>query len=65
MQNFNYEMPESIVIVRNQHGATATVRFKNPRFDRVLSSSSSKPIGIYRAIEDYVMGKQGYGKKEG
>lgn len=62
--NFKIEALESVVIVRNEHGATATLRFKNPKLDRILSSSSTKPTGIYRAIEDYIIGKKRDGTKE-
>lgn len=50
-----YEVPESIVIVKNDNGVTATIRYKNERKDRILSSP--KHEGIYRAIEEYVTGR--------
>lgn len=62
--NFKYEVPESVVIVRNEHGATATIRYKNPLKDKIVSSSSPKPSGIYKTIEDSVMGRVKNGKKE-
>ena len=31
-----YEVPESIVIVRNDNGAVATLRYKNPRLDKII-----------------------------
>lgn len=57
-----YEVPQSVVIVTNEHGATATLRFANPKKDRILSST--KKIGIYKAVEDYVMGRKRNGDKE-
>ena len=57
-----YEVPESVVIVTNEHGVTATLRFANPMKDRILSST--KKIGIYKAIDDYVMGKKRNDNKE-
>lgn len=55
-----YEVPESVVIVTNEHGVTATLRFKTKSKDRILSST--KKEGIYRAIEEYVMGRRTNGK---
>ena len=51
-----YEVPESVVIVTNEFGATATLRFKTKTKDRILSSGRKE--GIYRAIEDYVTGRK-------
>lgn len=40
----------SIIIVKNDYGYTATIRFgEHPHKDRMLSSNSH--IGIYKAIE--------------
>lgn len=58
-----YEVPESIVIVRNDNGAVATLRYKNPRLDKMISSPSKKPVAIYKAVEAHVMGRETYGKK--
>ena len=61
--NFKYEVPVSVVIVRNEDGATATIRYKNTKLDKIVSSSSPSRNGIYKTIEDAVMGKTSYGKK--
>ena len=53
--NSKYEIPESVVIVKNEHGTTATLRFKPSSKDRVMSST--KHEYIYRLIEEYVTGK--------
>lgn len=42
---------ESAVIVDNEFGSTATLRFNDPSLDRILSGT--KP-NIYVAIEKYV-----------
>lgn len=42
----------SIVIVKNPKGFVATLRFDNPKFDRILSSSTHP--GIYKAIDRYM-----------
>lgn len=53
--NSKYEVPESVVIVANEIGYTATIRYKNSKRDRMLSAN--KHEGIYLAVEDYVMGR--------
>lgn len=62
--SFKRELPESVVIVRNDHGAVATLRYKTARFDKIISSPSPKKTAIYRAVEAHVLGKEYYGKKE-
>lgn len=57
------EIPESVVIVRNEHGATATIRYKNARLDKIVSTPSQKSTTIYKIIEAQVLGKEYYGKK--
>lgn len=42
----------SAVIVRNEYGAVATIRFSNPRTDRIISTPNHKKI--YDMIEDIV-----------
>lgn len=42
----------SAVIVHNQYGAVATIRFSNPRTDKIISTPSPKKI--YDMIEDVV-----------
>ena len=54
--NSKYEVPESVVIVSNENGATATLRFKTKSKDCILSSP--KKESIYRAIEKKVMGEK-------
>lgn len=63
-QNNKYEIPESVVIVRNEHGATANIIYKNKNLNKIVSSSSLKNTGIYKTIEDIVIGKAKYVKKE-
>lgn len=60
---FKYEAPISIVIVRNEEGATATIRYKNAMLDKIVSSSSPGRNGIYKTIEDAVTGKTSHAKK--
>lgn len=60
--SFNRETPESVVIVRNKYGAVATLRYKNPRLDKIISSPSDKKGGIYNAVEAHVLGKERNGK---
>lgn len=43
---------ESIVIVKNQHGSVATLRFSNPEHDRFISSHSKQ--ALYALIEKHV-----------
>lgn len=43
---------ESVVIVTNRYGSIATMRFSDPKTDRIISSSN-KPI-LYTQIEKYV-----------
>lgn len=61
---FKREIPESVVIVRNKYGAVATLRYKNPRFDKIISSPSPKKNAIHRAVEAHVLGREYNGKKE-
>jgi len=42
----------SVVIVSNEGGSVATIRFKDNKKDKILSST--KHNNIYRMIEDYV-----------
>lgn len=43
---------ESVVIVKNDYGAVATIRFSNPRKDKIISTPTHKKI--YDMIEDEV-----------
>lgn len=43
---------ESAVIVTNEHGSIATLRFDEPLLDRIISSSSKTTL--YIKIEKYV-----------
>lgn len=60
--NSKREMPESVVIVRNEYGATATLLYKSKSMDRIFSSTSDDRESIYKVVEAYVMGKDYYGK---
>jgi hypothetical protein len=60
--SFKREMPESVVIVRNEYGVTAILRYKSKTMDRIFSSTSEDNESIYKAVESYVMGKDYYGK---
>ncbi len=42
----------SVVIVTNKHGRVATLRFDNPKHDRIFSCTGY--WGIYAMIERYV-----------
>lgn len=42
----------SIVIVTNNYGSVATLRFTDVRYDKILSHSSKD--SLYISIEDYV-----------
>lgn len=59
---FRREMPQSVVIVRNDVGATATLRYKSKKFDKILSTSETDEESIYKIVESYVLGKNSYGK---
>lgn len=43
---------DSIVIVRGEHGPTATLRFKDPRLDRMFHSNSY--YMLHRYIYNYI-----------
>lgn len=43
---------ESVVIVRNPHGAVATVRFENDRDDKIMSATN-RPV-LYNLVEKYI-----------
>lgn len=43
---------ESIVIVKNDFGSVATIRFNEPLKDKIISSTS-KPI-LYKLVEQHV-----------
>lgn len=43
---------DSIVIVRNQYGGVATIRFSDPAQDKIISSSNK--IALYSLIEKHV-----------
>jgi len=60
--NSKYEVPESVVIVTNEHGVTATLRFKTQSKDRILSAN--KKEAIYKSIERYVVGEKSNVKKD-
>lgn len=43
---------ESAVIVKNDHGYVATVRFNDPMKDKFISSNS-KPV-LYKLVEEHI-----------
>lgn len=43
---------DSIVIVRGDHGPTATMRFKDPKYDRIIHSTSY--FMLHRYIFNYI-----------
>ncbi len=45
---------ESIVIVKNEHGAVATVRFEDGKDDRLISANSKQTL--YVLVEQHVLG---------
>lgn len=49
----------SAVIVKGEHGFTATLRFQNSQFDKIFASNSR--YTMYRAIENYLMRGEGNG----
>lgn len=47
-----YDKLKSVVIVRNDFGAVATIRFSEERRDKIISTPSPKKI--YEMVEDEV-----------
>lgn len=43
---------ESVVIVKNDYGVVATIRFDTPRKDKIISTPNHKKV--YEMIEDEV-----------
>lgn len=43
---------ESAVIVTNEHGAVATIRFEDPKDDKIISANT-KPT-LYKLVEDHI-----------
>ena len=47
-----YQGLESITVVKNKNGAVATMRFTDPQYDKIVSSSS-KP-GVYVLVDKHI-----------